>query len=156
MRSGAPDRAIVARAMARCDVAHLADRPVSDLSGGEQKRVALARALAQTPRVMLLDEPTAFLDVRHQVALFDLLAEEVSGGLACLVVMHDLNLAAQYTNRVALLKEGRLLAIGAVEEVMTPSLLREAFDCELQMGRRDGTGERFFLPARGRAKPEGR
>ncbi|HLK46285.1 MAG TPA: ABC transporter ATP-binding protein [Acidimicrobiales bacterium] len=149
MRSKAEDLAIVLRAMQRCDVRELAERPVADLSGGEQKRVALARALAQAPRLLLLDEPTAFLDVRHQVALFDLLDEEVRAGLACVVVMHDLNLAAQYASRVALMKAGRLVAAGKVEEVMTYNGLREVFDSDLYVGVNDVTGARFFLPMRG-------
>jgi iron complex transport system ATP-binding protein len=150
MRSRAEDREIVERAMRRCDVARLAERPVAELSGGEQKRVALARALAQTPRVMLLDEPTAFLDVRHQIALFDLLAEEVRAGLGCLIVMHDLNLAAQYASRVALMKEGRVVAVGSVEDVMTYQRLRETFDTDLYVGINEVTGARFFLPMRGK------
>jgi iron complex transport system ATP-binding protein len=152
MRSRAEDSALVERAMQRCDVAHLSDRAVSDLSGGEQKRVALARALAQTPRLMLLDEPTAFLDVHHQIALFDLLEEEVRGGLACVVVMHDMNLAAQYASRVALMKRGRLVAIGKVDEVMTYTGLRETFDSDLYVGVNDVTGARFFLPMRGHGR----
>jgi iron complex transport system ATP-binding protein len=148
MRSRSEDRAIVLRSMERCEVTHLADRPVSDLSGGEQKRVALARALAQTPKVMLLDEPTAFLDVRHQITLFDLLEEEARSGLACVVVMHDINLAAQYASRVVLLKEGHLVAAGAVAEVMTYNRLRETFDSDLYVGVNDVTGARFFLPMR--------
>jgi iron complex transport system ATP-binding protein len=151
MQADREDLAIARKAMHRCDVEDLAERPVSDLSGGEQKRVALARALAQTPRVLLLDEPTAFLDVRHQIALFDLLADEVAGGLACVVVMHDLNLAAQYASRVVLAKEGRLVAVGAVEEVMTYARLRETFDSDLYVGVNDVTGARFFLPMRTKA-----
>jgi iron complex transport system ATP-binding protein len=150
MRARAEDLAVVDRSMQRCDVSDLANRPVADLSGGEQKRVALARAFAQTPRVLLLDEPTAFLDVRHQIALFDLLVEEVLRGLACVVVMHDLNLAAQYASRVALTNRGRLIAIGSVEEVMTYGRLRETFDSDLYVGVNDVTGTRFFLPMRSR------
>jgi iron complex transport system ATP-binding protein len=152
MRARAEDVAIVDNAMRRCDVQDLAARPVADLSGGEQKRVALARAFAQTPRVLLLDEPTAFLDVRHQIALFDVLDEEVARGLACVVVMHDLNLAAQYASRVVLAKRGRLVAIGSVEEVMTYGRLRETFDSDLYVGINDVTGTRFFLPMRSRAR----
>jgi iron complex transport system ATP-binding protein len=151
MRPRARDRAIVKQAIARCDLGKLVDRAVSDLSGGEQKRVAIARALAQTPRILLLDEPTAFLDVRHQVALFDLLEDEVSRGLACVVVMHDLNMAAQYASRVVLAKEGRLIALGTVEEVMTYARLRETFDSDLYVGINEVTGARFFLPMRSRA-----
>jgi iron complex transport system ATP-binding protein len=151
MRPRAEDRAIVEQAILRCDLGELTRRSVSDLSGGEQKRVAIARALAQTPRVLLLDEPTAFLDVRHQVSLFDLLEDEVSRGLACVVVMHDLNMAAQYASRVVLAKNGRLVATGTVDEVMTYARLRETFDSDLYVGVNDVTGARFFLPMRSRA-----
>ncbi len=152
MRPREEDRAIVDAAIERCDLRELVSRSVSDLSGGEQKRVAIARALAQTPRVLLLDEPTAFLDVRHQIALFDLLEDEVSRGMACVVVMHDLNMAAQYASRVVLAKEGRLVATGTVEEVMTYARLRETFDSDLYVGVNDVTGARFFLPMRSRAR----
>jgi iron complex transport system ATP-binding protein len=148
MRAGERDFALALEAMDRCDVRNLANRPVSALSGGEQKRVALARALAQTPRVLLLDEPTAFLDPKHQIAFFDVLAEEVGRGLACVAVLHDLNLAAQYASRVALLRRGRMVAIGRVEEVMTRPLLSETFECELYVGVRKGGDGPFFLPQR--------
>ena len=146
------DLRIVDDVLARCDLSALAARPVQELSGGEQKRVAIARALAQRPRVLLLDEPAAFLDVRHQVALYDLLAEVVARDkLACLVVMHDLNVAAQYASRVVLAKSGRFVAVGTVEDVMTYARLRETFDADLYCGVNDLTGARFFLPMRGRS-----
>ncbi len=120
MRASDEDKRVVGEALAQCDLGALAERRVDELSGGEQKRVAIARALAQKPRVLLLDEPAAFLDVRHQIALYDLLAESVAReDLACLVVMHDLNVASQYATRVVLAKEGRFVAVGAVDEVMT-------------------------------------
>ncbi len=146
---GERDRSIVDATLARCDLVALAERPVDELSGGEQKRVAIARALAQEPRVLLLDEPGAFLDVRHQIDLYELLAEEVSRAkLACVVVMHDLNVAAQYASRIALAKRGELVAVGKVEEVMTWARLRDAFDADLYVGVNDLTGDRFFLPMR--------
>jgi iron complex transport system ATP-binding protein len=151
MRASDEDKRVVAGAIARCDLEALATRPLDQLSGGEQKRVAIARALAQRPRVLLLDEPAAFLDVRHQIALYDLLAESVAREkLACLVVMHDLNVAAQYATRVALLKKGRLMATGPVEEVMTYRRLRETFDADLYCGLNEITGTRFFVPMRGK------
>lgn len=149
MRATAKDERLVAEALARCDLHDLADRPAHALSGGEQKRVAIARALAQEPRVLLLDEPGAFLDVRHQLDLYELLAAEVKErALACLVVMHDLNVAAQFADRVVLMKGGRVVASGKVADVMTWRALKETFDADLYCGVNDLTGARFFLPMR--------
>ena len=148
MRAGDRDREVVLEAMRRCDVDALAERKVTELSGGEQKRVAIARALAQEPKVLLLDEPAAFLDVRHQIDLYELLAEETKKGRACVVVMHDLNAAAQYADKIVLMKAGRIVATGAVEEVMTYARLKEAFDADLYVGVNEITGDRFFLPMR--------
>src|SRR5690606_36119256 len=125
MREGEGDRRIVADALARCDLTAVAARPANALSGGEQKRVAVARALAQEPKVLLLDEPGAFLDVRHQLELYELLATEVKEReLACLVVMHDLNIAAQFADRVVLVKDGGIVASGPVADVMTYQTLK--------------------------------
>lgn len=147
MRLGADDERIVEGALRRCDLTALAQRSARALSGGEQKRVAIARALAQEPKVLLLDEPGAFLDVRHELDLYELLAAEVkTRSLACLVVMHDLNLAAQFADRVVLLKGGRVVASGDVPSVMTRDVLRAAFDVDLLCGEQDGV--RFFLPQR--------
>lgn len=153
MRGDAEDARAVERALDQCDLASLADRPAQELSAGERKRVAIARALAQAPRVLLLDEPTSTLDVRHQIAVFDLLAEKAEEeGLACLAVIHDLNLAAQYASTVVLMKEGRVTASGTVADVMTYRRLGETFDADLYCGENDVTGARFFLPMRGRAR----
>ncbi|HVH45431.1 MAG TPA: ABC transporter ATP-binding protein [Labilithrix sp.] len=149
MRATPEDDRIVEEALARCDLASLASRPAHALSGGEQKRVAVARALAQEPKVLLLDEPGAFLDVRHQLDLYELLATEVKErGMACLVVMHDLNVAAQFADRVVLMKGGRVVAAGSVADVMTWKTLKATFDADLYCGVNDLTGARFFLPMR--------
>jgi iron complex transport system ATP-binding protein len=149
MRPSAADEAAIASALERCDLLALAARPAHALSGGEQKRVAIARALAQDPKVLLLDEPGAFLDVRHQLDLYELLASEVKERqLACLVVMHDLNIAAQFADRIVLMKDGRVVASGAVDEVMTWQTLKTTFDADLYCGVNDLTGARFFLPMR--------
>ena len=153
MRPSERDAASVEGALLRCDLVALADRPAHALSGGEQKRVAIARALAQEPKVMLLDEPGAFLDVRHQLDLYELLASEVEEReLACMIVMHDLNVAAQYADRIVLMKDGRVVAAGSVEEVMTWKTLKETFDADLYCGVNDLTGVRFFLPMRPRGQ----
>lgn len=149
MRASKSDDAIVEDAIVRCDLVRIAARPAHALSGGEQKRVAIARALAQEPKVLLLDEPGAFLDVRHQLDLYELLLGEVKDReLACLVVMHDLNVAAQFADRVVLVKDGRVVAAGKVDEVMTWKTLKETFDADLYCGVNDLTGARFFLPMR--------
>ncbi len=149
MRPSEEDRRRVADALRRCDLEHLAGRAVDELSGGERKRVAIARAFAQAARVLLLDEPTAFLDVRHQVALFEQLREVARGeGKACVVVTHDLQLAAAHGSRVVLIKAGRLLAQGTVDEVLTPSRLAEAFDWPIDVGREESTHARVFVPRR--------
>ncbi len=141
------DVAAVKDAMARTGILNLAGRAVSELSGGEQKMVALARAFAQRPDVLLLDEPSAHLDPRHGVMLFELLAAEVrQGRLSCVAVAHDLNLAAAFADRVVLLHEGRVRGAGSVDEVMTPENLREVFGAELHVETSNGV--RYFVPRR--------
>ena len=114
------------------DAGQFAARRFNELSSGEQQRVVLARALAQEPQLLLLDEPTANVDIAHQVSLLELvrlLAHE--RGLGALVVTHEINLASEFADRVALLKLGRLLACGTPREVMTAELLSECFETQL-------------------------
>lgn len=149
MRPSDEDEAIVEDVLARCDLRDLAHRPASALSGGEHKRVLIARALAQKPEVLLLDEPAAFLDVGHALGLYDLLAEVTAKDrIACLVVMHDLNLAAQYASRVVLMKKGAVVASGSIDEVMTYASLRETYDTDLYAGLNELTGTHFSADAR--------
>jgi iron complex transport system ATP-binding protein len=124
---GAADRAAVGDALARCDVAAFAERTIDSLSGGEWQRVRLARALAQEPRVLALDEPTTSLDVRHEMELFELVRRLVDGGLAGLVITHHINLAARFADRMILLSAGRVAAEGPPAEVLRRETLREVF-----------------------------
>jgi iron complex transport system ATP-binding protein len=127
-RPGAADEAAVDRALARADVTHLADRWVATLSGGEWQRVRLARALAQEPRALVLDEPTASLDLRHEMELFELVGDLVHRDrLAALVVSHHVNAAARFADRLMLLAGGRLLAAGPPAAVLQPERLSSVF-----------------------------
>jgi iron complex transport system ATP-binding protein len=125
---GLADRHAVDDALAVTDLAALADRPYQQISGGEQQRVALAMALAQEARVLLLDEPTVHLDIAHQVALLAVLRRLCrERGLAVLAAMHDINLSCLYFDRSAVLGEGALLAAGPPAAVVTPDLVERAF-----------------------------
>jgi iron complex transport system ATP-binding protein len=106
---------------------------VLELSGGERQLVLLARAIAQDPRVLLLDEPTAHLDLRHRVRVAALVRELVRDGRSALVVSHDLGLAARSGDRIALLREGELRAVGAPREVLTREHLRATFEVEAEI-----------------------
>jgi iron complex transport system ATP-binding protein len=125
---GADDRDAIGRALERADVAGLRERWVQTLSGGEWQRVRVARALAQEPRALVLDEPTASLDLRHEMELFELVAALArEEGLAALVVSHHLNVAARFADRLVLLDRGRVVAADVPERVLEPARLAEVF-----------------------------
>src|SRR5207245_4918718 len=124
------DRAAVTRALERCDVLPLADRWIWALSGGEYQRVRLARALAQEPRLLVLDEPTASLDIRHEMELFEVdgaLVGAPGGGLAAVMITHHVNLAARFADRVLLLDAGRVAAHGRPADVLTRETVERVF-----------------------------
>ncbi len=149
MRETPEDRAAIDEAIARCDLADLAGRLVETLSGGELRRVSIARALAQRPRVLLLDEPAAFLDMRHRLSFYGLLAEVAeSQRIACAVAMHDLDAAARFATNAVLLRGGRVVASGAPSDVMTGDRLRDALGAEIALGQDAPSGQRYFLPIR--------
>ncbi|HTP09284.1 MAG TPA: heme ABC transporter ATP-binding protein [Anaerolineae bacterium] len=127
-RESEEDRSAVQAALDRTATLELADRLIGELSGGEQQRVLIARALAQSARTLLLDEPTAHLDLKHQANVLSLICDLAhSENYAVLIALHDLNLAAQYANRVALLSNGAVAAIGTPEEVLTEENLSPAY-----------------------------
>jgi len=125
--AGAGDRAAVRHALERCDAWPLRDRRTDTLSGGEWQRVRVARALAQEPEALLLDEPTVALDVRHEMEVFELVRELADGGLGGLIVTHHLNLAARYADEMLLLDHGRVVAHGAPAEVLQAGVLSAVF-----------------------------
>lgn len=125
---GKRDREIVARAMEYTNTSHLAGRPVTALSGGERQRVIIARALAQEPEIILLDEPTSHLDINHQLEILNLLQRlNREEKLTVISVFHDLNLAAQYCDKLVLLQEGRIFALGTPSEVLTAENIKKVY-----------------------------
>ena len=135
----AGDIELARQAMARVGIESLAERSVLELSGGERQLVLVARALAQDPQVLLLDEPTAHLDLRHRLEVLARVREFAASGRSALVVSHDLGLAARHCDRVALLFGGRLVAAGPPDQVLTSGSLRRAFGVEAEVLRaRDG------------------
>ncbi|MEZ5321995.1 MAG: heme ABC transporter ATP-binding protein [Microthrixaceae bacterium] len=144
---GDDDDAVVADAMARTETTHLAHRDVTSLSGGERARVAFARCLAQATGVLLLDEPIAALDLRHQVALLDQVDAAAKAGAGVVVVMHDLGLAARIATKVLVLADGRVRAVGTPSEVFTEALLAEVYGCAVDVFGSPRDGSPVILPA---------
>ena len=127
----AADWSIIDGAMERAEVGPLAQRSIERLSAGERTRVMLARSLAQQPRLLLADEPTATLDPYHQLRIVELLRDLALAGGAVLAVFHDLPLATRFCTRLALMKQGRIVADGSAAEVLTADNVRSAYGVEL-------------------------
>jgi iron complex transport system ATP-binding protein len=141
------DLAVARDAMERCELTHVAGRSFLALSGGERQRVMLARALAQEARLLLLDEPTAFLDLAHRLAVYALLTRlHRETGLTVVVVSHDINLAARHCDRLVLLRRGSIAADGSPGEVLRPDAIRSVYDVEVEIGRDPASGRPFVIP----------
>jgi len=146
-RWGDDDRAVVAHALAVTGTADLAERRVEELSGGQRQRVWIAMALAQEPRILLLDEPTTYLDIAHQVEVLDLLADlNRERGTTIVMVLHDLNLAARYADHLVVMREGRIVHEGAPEKVLDAGSVREAFGLEAMVVPDPVTGGPLVVP----------
>ncbi len=143
------DEDIGRAALARVDALDLAERRVGELSGGEQQRVLLARALAQSTPILLMDEPTVHLDLHYQIGLLEQIRSLAHGdGLAVLLALHDLNLAARYADRLALLVEGRIEAVGWPRQVLTPDLLSAAYQLPVEVIAHPLSDAPLVLPGR--------
>ena len=146
-RWSAHDYEVVADALDATGISDLADRSVDELSGGQRQRVWIAMALAQETDILLLDEPTTFLDVAHQVEVLDLLTDlSVSRGTTIVMVLHDLNLAARYSDQLVAMKEGRVHAVGAPGDIVTAELVQEVFGLANQITIDPVSGKPMVTP----------
>jgi iron complex transport system ATP-binding protein len=144
---GPGDLAIARRALEATGTAAFEDRPFSTLSGGEKQRVVIAGALAQSPELMLLDEPTASLDIGHQIEVQGLLRRlNVDGRVTMVLSTHDLNLAAALCRRLVLIRDGRLLAAGPTEDVLTAAAVRALYGVDADVDRHPRTGHLTVVP----------
>ena len=146
----AADREAIAAAIARADVAAFTERRTDELSGGEWQRVRIARALAQGGRAIALDEPTTFLDIAHEMAVFELLDALARGGQCVLLVSHQLNLVARFADHIVLLHHGSIAAAGTPAEVMRGDVLERVYEWPLVVARDPAVGAPVLVPLRGR------
>ena len=132
---GSKDRSSIEAAMDATGVLEFATRSIFSLSSGERQRVWLAMALAQEPKVLLLDEPTSHLDINFQIAIMEIIRKLAQDGLTVIMAVHDLGLAAAYSHRIALLQGGRIVALGEPQEVLTESLIEKVFKARVKIFR---------------------
>jgi len=149
--ASSPDHTAVRFAMDRAEVREFAGRSTDTLSGGEWQRVRIARALAQEAPALVLDEPTTFLDLGHEMALFELVHSLARDGMAVLLVSHQLNLVARFASTVVLLHHGRVIAAGAPDQVMQAPLLETVYEWPLVISRDPAVGTPSLVPLRRRS-----
>jgi ABC-type cobalamin/Fe3+-siderophores transport system ATPase subunit len=145
---GPADRAAIEAALDACDLAELSERDVTTLSGGELQRARIARALAQEPRALVLDEPTASLDIRHEMVILELLRASADRGLAVLLITHGLDTAAQFADRMLLLSKGRPAAEGTPTEVLREEVLGAVYGWPVAVRTDPETGAPRVTPRR--------
>ena len=149
--ASSPDADAVRRAMDRAEITAFADRTTDSLSGGEWQRVRIARALAQEARALVLDEPTTFLDLAHEMSLFELLNSLAHDGISVLLVSHQLNLVARFATKVVLLHKGQIVVAGAPQDVMQAGLLEKIYEWPLVISRDPAVGSPSLVPLRRRS-----
>ncbi len=153
---GDADRDRIDEVLSRCGLDSFRERLITELSGGELQRVMIARALAQEPDVLLLDEPVSQLDVKHQLSIMDLLRALADGGIAVAASLHDLNLAGFYADRIALFSGGSLRAVGTPVEILQEELIFEAFGVPVLVGEHpEREGLPFVFQRAPKCRPEG-
>lgn len=144
------DNAAISEALNAADIAHLGNRRVPSLSGGERARVAFARVMAGRTGVLMLDEPTAALDLGHQEAVLTLARDRARAGDAVLIVLHDLNLAAAYADRIALLRDGRIVACDSPERVLTAEIVSDVYRTPVEVIQHPTSAHGIVMPLRTR------
>ena len=150
------DFAAVDKAMEICNVNHLKDRFVTEISGGERQRVLIARSLAQNPEILLLDEPTSHLDINHQIDILSMI-QSLTPKITVIGVLHDLNIASYFCDTIVLMKKGKIVAVGTPQEVLTSELIREVFSIKMIVSAHPVTGKPYLIPEYGCfAKPDSR
>ncbi len=146
LRERTVDADVIEKVLERCELGPLSRRDFDLLSGGERKRVLVAQALAQAPRVLLLDEPSAFLDLRYAVSLFELAREEAARGATVAAIVHDLSLAARFADAIALLVDGAIVAMGSPDQVLSEEKLGTAFGVPIVRLSDPGARTMAFAP----------
>jgi iron complex transport system ATP-binding protein len=147
-RSSKKDNEKVLDVLQMLNIEDLAMRDINEISGGQQQRVFIARALAQEPGTLLLDEPTSNLDIQHQLEVMEIIKDlVVKKGISTIMAVHDLNLASRYTDRVIIMKGGRIFAAGTPPDVLTPENIRSVYGVEVEVINRNGEMP-YIIPIR--------
>lgn len=150
-RETSSDREVVQRVMELTDITFLAHRPVNELSGGEKQRVLIARALAQEPSVLLLDEPTSYLDINYQLEIMELLVRlHRDQGITIVMVLHDINLASQFCNSLLVVKEGKIYAAGTPQQVITSDFIKDIYGCDVRVESQAPGGRPIIILSKAR------
>jgi iron complex transport system ATP-binding protein len=147
------DYEITRWAMEKTDTYYLKDRRIGEVSGGEFQRVIIARALAQKPSLLMLDEPTVHLDINHELEIFDLIKSLNREGLNLCVTSHDLNIAGTYAEKILLLSEGRIVKMGNPREILTKELIQEVYHSSVIVKENPATGTPLIIPVPKDAHP---
>jgi iron complex transport system ATP-binding protein len=147
---GERDKEVVSGIISQMNLEEFAFRHFNQLSGGERQKILIARALAQEPKVILLDEPTSNLDIRHQLEVLDVVRRVVKGdgSMSAVIAIHDLNLAARYSDRMAFIHDGRLIRSGPSEEVLTTDIISEVYGVRAKLSMDEEEGCFIVVPTR--------